>query len=606
MNILGLSYGYHDSSACLIIDGIVHQSIAEERLTQQKHDANFPTFAIDEVLKNASLSMDDIDQVVFHEDPFQKFSRVLTSSIAPFPSSRREFVNTAKTWLGKKLWALNSISKRLDVHPSKISYFNHHFSHAVTAFMGSGFKESAILVIDAVGDWSSTAIYKGEWINGKPEIKSLLEISFPHSLGLTYSSFTAFLGFRPNDSECSTMAIAAFGKPKYVEKVKKIIKVLDDKTYKIDQKYFNFSNFYKGPLTKHFIELFGEARNAQTPLTFDCFKKDKTIKKEDQFYADVAASVQFVLEETVLNLTKKAKELFISENLCYAGGVALNCVCNDKILNNSPYTNLFIPIDPGDGGTSIGTSLYYNYQNQLIDREKLRYNPYIGSNHSEEEVLTMIPDINPDQHQRYLYENVKSKKGTSWKCHTFENTKDLCKRVASLLYDNKIIGWYNGKSEVGPRALGNRSILIRPDNLELAHKLSTKVKHRAAYRPYAISVTKEDALNILDINLNKIDNYRWMQYSAKVKRKSRNAVRAAIHIDNSTRPHICKKEDNRVYHNLLSEFGKLFGQEVLLNTSFNASGYPIVSTPLEALSILGRSDMDAIVLNNSLIWKEIR
>lgn len=609
--VLGVSYGYHDASACLVVDGKVIAAVAEERFTRQKHDANFPTFAIEQVLEQAGASIEDIDVVVYHEDPHTKFSRVLTASFAPFPSSRQEFVNSVKTWLGKKLWSLNGLAARLRISPKKIRYLGHHFSHAVQAFMGSGFDEAAILVVDAVGDWSCTAMFKGRWVEGKPEIERLVEVAFPHSIGLVYSAFTAYLGFNPNDSECSTMAIAAFGRPKYAGKVRAILGALEGDHYTVDQRYFNFANFYKGAVTELFLQEFGPGRDARQPLDFSSLDSavdgvfDRVVDADQQRWADIAASLQLVTEERILQLGQRLHEKTGLTQLCYAGGVSLNCVANYKLLNEGPFTEIFIPPDPGDGGTSVGTSLYASaVEHGGLEPQDLAYSPYVGVAYDEASDLEVIAHLKPDHFLQYLKRGVIGRQGGRWEHETYASDEALADQVAERLLAGQIVGWCQGRFEMGPRALGNRSILIRPDDLELALRLSTLVKERAAYRPYAFSITDKDALEVLDIAPEQVAMQRWMQYAVPVKPAAQAKVRAALHVDKTTRPQVCSAEDNPRYHQLLRSFGQRFGLEVVLNTSFNPSGYPIVATPVEAMAMFARTDMDALVLNRSIIWKQ--
>lgn len=599
MYVLGLSFGYHDSSACLVKDGIIQYAIAEERQTQQKHDANFPIFAVEKILKETRISISEIDQIVFHEDPFNKFTRILTSSISNFPFSRKEFSNSAKAWMGKKLWALNEISKKLHFPIDKISYLNHHYSHAATAFMGAGYKESAVLVIDAVGDWASSALYKAEFDkDGKAQLNCHTEVSFPHSLGLLYSAFTGYLGFLPNDSECTTMALAGFGKPIYKDKIEKILKHHEDGTYSIDQRYVHFTDFYKGPVSKEFIKEFGPPRG-KLKISFDSFEI-KQVSKEEQYYADIAASIQSVLEDAVLNLVRKIKTEVGSENLCLAGGVALNCVLNKAIIESKIYPNLYIPIDPGDGGTSVGSALLYiNQMNPELSNYK--YQAYLGSEGSGEDLTEFVEGVNPDNHLPFLIHGAKSKSGVKWKSEKFENFSKTNAAAVKLLNDGKIVGRFFSRAEFGPRALGNRSILMKTGDRELAIKLSKRIKHRALYRPYAFSVTEDQALELLDIESTQ--NYKWMQVSALVRSEKKSEVKACVHIDGTTRPQVCHKEDNPEYYDLLKQFGEVSGIEALLNTSFNPKGYPIVSTELEALVMFARTELDALILNNTLIWK---
>ena len=604
MKVLGVSYGYHDASACVVVDGVVVAAAAEERFTRQKHDANFPAFAIEFCLAQAGLTIADIDQVAFHEDPHAKFSRVLTSALAAFPWSRREFVNAMKSWLGKKLWSLNTLSSRLGVDPTKINYLSHHYSHAVQAFLGSGREHAAILVVDAVGDWASSALYEGRWVEGKPEVRRISEVAFPHSLGLVYSAFTSFLGFSPNDSEASTMALAGFGTPRYADAVRAIISDASDGTYEVDQSYFHFREFYRGPVTQRFLDVFGQPRSPNQPLPQSSLHEGaQTVDADAQRFADVAASIQLVIEERILQLARHLRAQIDSPHLCYAGGVSLNCVANYKILASGLFETMYLPPDPGDGGTSVGTALLCSAAQGGVRPESMRHSPYVGPAFDERATLEMIDHVNPDHSLRYLKRGFSQGKGVRWSHQTFADAGALADAVAQLIVDRKIVGWYQGRAEMGPRALGNRSILIRPDDLELANRLSKMVKDRALFRPYAFSISAEHADRVLEMSPAHHTFQRWMQFAVPVRAEAQASVRAAIHIDGTTRPQVCYPEDNPRYHRLLQAVGASTGLEVVVNTSFNPSGYPIVSTPVEALLMFARTDMDALVLNDTIVWK---
>ncbi|MFO0629462.1 MAG: carbamoyltransferase N-terminal domain-containing protein [Polyangiales bacterium] len=604
MRVLGVSYGYHDASACVVVDGRVVAAAAEERFTRQKHDANFPTFAVARCLADAGLALDDVDEVVFHEDPHAKFSRVLAASLAPFPASRLEFVNAMKAWLGKKLWALGSISARLGVDLDRVSYLGHHFSHAVQAFMGSGFDDAAILVVDAVGDWACSALYAGRWVDGRPEVRRVLEVAYPNSLGLAYSAFTAWLGFSPNDSECSTMALAGFGRPTYADAVRAVIAEADDTVYAVDQRYFHFASFYQGAFTARFVEVFGPPRTPGTPLPFACFGAGGEVSADHQRYADVAASVQLVMEERVLALCARLRAEVPSDRLCYAGGVALNCVLNARIVAEGPFREVFIPPDPGDGGTAVGAALFVDAVRAPSPVKTAPYGPYLGPEVDEAPDLAVVDHVRPDHVLPYLKPGVPATPGVRWRRARHDDLGSLCEEVARRVEAGEIVGWFQGRAELGPRALGHRSIVARPDDLGVATRLSRAVKERAAFRPYALSLRREDADAILDLDPARRPDLRWMQYAVRVRPEVRARVACGLHIDGSTRAQVCGADDDPTFHALLSAYGRRAGLAALLNTSFNASGYPIVATTLEALAMFARTDMDALVINRSLVWKD--
>jgi carbamoyltransferase len=602
MKILGISSNYHDASAALVVDGIVIASAAEERFTSQKHDPSFPHAAIEFCLKEASLTSSDLDLIVYHEDPHTKFSRTLTSSFKNFPFSLSTFIKSSKEMLTSGFWIKNDISKKLDIDPSKILYIPHHMSHASHAFFTSPFDEAAILTIDALGEWTSTCLFNAtKNSDGDIKIVPIAVISFPHSLGLVYSAFTAFLGFKVNDGECSTMALAAFGKPSYASEVRKIIKLKADGCFEVDINYFNFSHDDRLPLTKKFISVFGEPRQRSEKLLFDCME-EKFISDPDQIrFANIAASIQLVTEEIILSLVEKIKKMTGQNNLCYAGGVALNCIANSKILHSNIFENVYIPPDPGDGGGAMGSALYASH---LFDKEKTKprtISPYLGESYntdSMKEVLQYLDTKNWSKFSKIPITQINSED-----FHFFELPRDqLLKFTADHIYNGFVIGWCQGRFENGPRALGNRSLLIRPDDLSLAKKLSKKIKLRSSFRPYSCSIADFEASNFFT-NCNNFQLGSWMQTSYKIKHSFLKSIQAAAHIDQTTRAQICLRDDNPLYYDLLCEYKKLSGSAVVLNTSFNEQGFPLVSNPYDALIMFARTELDILVINNLVITK---
>lgn len=610
MNVLGISAHYHDSAAALVSDRRVVAAAAEERFTRQKHDPNFPKFAIDFCLKEAGLAAQELDRIIFYEEPHVKFTRVLSSTLAPYPLSRSAFVRAMKAWLGEKLWTKNDISKRLDVHPNKIDFIPHHLSHAAQAFLGSSFREAAILTVDAVGEWSSTSLFHAK-SDGGFEIKQVEDIPYPHSLGLVYSVFTAFLGFRPNDGECSTMALAAFGRPNYADEVRKIIRPQGDGGYTVDQSYFNFNRFSDTPYAPKFIKTFGQPRGFKDTLPFDALPApggDRSgVSKEHQRFADIAASIQLVLEETLLQLARKLHRLTGSKNLCMAGGVALNCVANSRIMRESPFEKLFIPPDPGDGGTALGAALYASFTCGETEASDLEFSltPFMGKGYDESREAEMLRHVDPACWMPYRKRGCEPVEGMRLEVKVHDEFQELLPGVVDDLGQGKVIGWVQGRFENGPRALGNRSLLVDPKNVQAARRLSTTVKNRAPFRPYAFSVTTEDAHKLLDAGGALPLTARWMQSVEKVKAEATPSVGAALHVDGTTRTQVCSGADNPRYHKLLSQYGEATGTAALLNTSFNESGYPIVSSPAEALIAFARTNIDTIVINNTVVRKVV-
>jgi carbamoyltransferase len=608
MNVLGISAFYHDSSAALISDGKIVAAAAEERFTRQKHDPNYPRFSIDFCLKEVGLAAQELDRIVFYEDPYIKFTRVLASSLAPFPFSRSAFVRSMRTWLGEKLWVKNQISKNLDVHPDKIAFIPHHLSHAAQAFIGSSFEEAAILTVDAVGEWSSTSLYSASW-DGGLKFKEIEVIPYPHSLGLAYSVFTAFIGFRPMDGECSTMALASFGKPIYADQVRKILRVQKDGSYDLDQSYFNFNQFSSVPYSKKFLKVFGEPRRYKDKLPFNTLSENGNAGSEasadHQRYADIAASVQLVLEEALLGLIGKLHKATGLKNLCMAGGVALNCVANTRILKESPFENLFVPPDPGDGGGALGAASYYSFTEDGASRfdPNLCLTPFLGKEYDEDRDTKMLEHVDTDEWINYRAEGAAQGRGMRLNITHHRDFDDLIPGVVDDIKAGHVVGWVQGRFENGPRALGNRSLLIDPGRLDIARKMSLTVKARAPFRPYALSITGEAASKVLDLDGQVPSTAKWMQMVSKVKDDAIPSVRAALHVDSSTRPQVCNRNENPRYHKLLTAYGESTGLPALLNTSFNESGYPLVSSPVEAMLVFARTNMDTLVINNSVVRK---
>lgn len=602
MKILGISSNYHDASASLVIDGVVVASSSEERFTTQKHDPSFPRFSIEYCLKSAQLTSEQIDLVVYHEDPHSKFTRSLSSAFKNFPFSLSTFIKSAKDMMTSGFWIKHEISKFLNIHPSKVIFIPHHMSHAAHAFLSSPFEEASILTIDAVGEWYATCLFKATKSEGVFKIEPIELTPFPHSLGLVYSAFTGFLGFKVNDGECSTMALAAFGKPIYKKEIEKIIILKADGRYDVDLSYFNFSSDSKLPLTEKFVSIFGEPRSFKSPLLFDSIN-DELIDHgiDHKRYADIAASLQSVLEDAVVGLARRLKSISPSDNLCYAGGVALNCVANSRLVENKIFKNIYIPPDPGDGGGAMGAALYGSLIYDSINTKPRCISPYLGASYLPDELKKLIEYVDPSDWSRFSKVKIRPLKKENIKTHEFSNSAELCSFVARKIADDKIVGWFQGRFENGPRALGNRSILCRADSINVAKKLSEKVKLRAKFRPYACSITYEEARNVFVENEFSLE--KWMQSSFSIKKDHVQKLRAAAHIDHTTRAQIVEESDNPLYFQLLTEMKKHLGIAAVLNTSFNEQGFPLVAAPIDAFINFARTDLDLLVIENFVIEK---
>ncbi len=606
MKVLGISADYHDASAALVEDGRIIVAAAEERFTRLKHDPSFPRFAAEFCLSEAGLaSAQELDAIVFYEEPATKFTRVLTSTLAGFPSSGRAFVNGMRSWLTRKLWVQNEISKKMQVDSRAVQFVPHHQSHAAQAFLASPFSEAAILTVDAVGEWTSTSLAHGARQSG---IRVLETIPYPHSLGLVYAVFTAYLGFRPNDEECSTMALAAFGQPVYADKVRRIVRLQLDGLYEVDQSFFNFVAIDQSPLTDRFLELFGPPRDAREPLAFASgvhVQAAGTVPVEQQRFADIAASIQVVFEEAILGLAHRLARLTGCADLCMAGGAALNCVSNRRLEVEGPFARLFIPPDPGDGGAAVGAALLgCNSSSHQNPRTIPQNSPYVGKQYAVADAISMLECLGTEW-LKYRIPGCSARSGDKLQIKQYSQSDALLSRVVEDLLEGRIVGWFQGRFEHGPRALGNRSLLADPANAKAVARLSRTVKKRASFRPYAVSSTEEDAHRLFEWPDGPPLTSRWMQTVARVKGECLDQVRTAVHVDGTTRPQICSAAENPMFHSLLATFGQARGLGAVLNTSFNESGYPMVASPFEALLSFLRTDMDTLVLHDTVIRKAL-
>ncbi len=609
--ILGLSAYYHDSSAALVVDGEIVAAAAEERFTRLKHDSNFPRFAIRFCLEQGNLQPQQLDAIVFYEQPHVKFTRVVASTLASFPSSRRPFVSAMRDWLTEKLWIQNQISVELDVHPAKVRFVPHHHSHMAQAFLGSPYDEAAILTMDAVGEWTCTALGRGSRSRANP-VELLEGVPYPHSLGLAYAAFTAFLGFRTNDGEANTMALASFGEPRFVDDVRRVIRVTPDGRYELNHSFFDFLSTDGNLFRPAFIQLFGSPRDWRDPLPFDALDDhfDGRVSDDDRRYADLAASVQRVIEEAVLGLTRRAQHLTKADRLCIAGGVALNAVANSRVIRDGAFADVFIPPDPGDGGGAVGAAMLGYYQSTRGGRVGALH-PWLGRSGDASVVEGIVRHADPADWNAYTANPGRTDDAREeLDSQRFANFEDLLGCVVEDLMAGRIVGWIQGRFELGPRALGNRSILADPGNLASVKRLSERVKRRARFRPYALSLCDEDFGRVFSDNADRsrsdgngcIPSYaRWMQTVRRVRDEVEPLVRGAIHHDRTTRLQVCSAQDNPRFHALLTAFGKRRGLGALLNTSFNEPGYPIVATPAEGLLMFARTDMDVLVMNDLVV-----
>lgn len=591
MYILGISCFYHDAAAALLKDGILVAAAEEERFTRKKHDFDFPMNAISFCLKKGGIETPDLDYVVFYEKPFVKFERILMTSFQTFPHSYKVFREAMVTWLLDKLWIKNIIQSKIGIDEKKVLFGDHHLSHAASSFFCSPFEEAAILTVDGVGEWATTTLGIGRGT----EIKIEKELHFPHSLGLLYSAFTAFLGFEVNEGEYKVMGMAPFGKPRYIDKVYKLINLEEDGSFSCNMNYFSYHYSSSQTFNSKFIELFGKPRDPKShfftpssgyPSYFGEKPKDyEEMAKENQYYADIAASIQKVTEDVLLKMANYLFKETGMKKLCIAGGVGLNSVANGRILKETPFEELYIQPAAGDGGGAIGAALYAYHILLGKPREFVMEHAFFGEEYKEEEIKEFL------EKNSIPYEYI-------------ENDEKLFGKIVDYLKEGKVIGWFQGRFELGPRALGNRSILADPRRAEMKDIVNTKIKFREPFRPFAPSVLVEDTEEFFSLpNASMHYPARFMLYVVDVKEDKREAIPAITHVDGTGRLQTVFKETNPRYYRLIERFKEATGVPLVLNTSFNLKGEPIVNTPENAFNTFTKSGMDVLVLERFVINK---
>lgn len=594
MKILGLSFFYHDAAACLLIDGVPVAMAEEERFSRKKHDSGFPKLAIDFVLKQGGIVPSDLDAIVFYEKPFIKFERIIKNSLATFPWAPATFRESIKHLFLDKLWIRQLIADETGVSMEKVMFSGHHLSHAASAFFASPWDKAAILTVDGVGEWATTMLAIGEG----NEIKPLKEIHFPHSLGLLYSAFTAFLGFEVNEGEYKVMGMAPYGVPQYTEKVRKLIHVADDGSFELDLSYFSFHRSLEKTYSSKFLELFGKPRDPKShfftastdwPSYFGPKPEAGELSRlaeEQQYYADIAASVQAVLEDMLIALANHLHTLTGGDKLCLAGGVALNSVANWKLRQATPFKHIFVQPAAGDGGGALGAALAL-YRSALGGTIRFSMeHAYYGVSFSNDEIKQVLDA----QGVRYEY---------------FPDEAELVTVIAQALAEGKVGGWFHGRFEWGPRALGSRSIIANPQYPDMKDIVNTKIKFREPYRPFAPSVLAARAEEYFELpDAEQQLPARYMLYVVPVREQKRSQVPAITHADGSARPQLVFPEISPRYWKLINAFSQKTGIPMLMNTSFNLKGEPIVTTPEDALSTFSRSGMDLLILENYIVRRE--
>ena len=564
---LGISCYYHDSAAALLKDGHVIAAVEEERFSRKKFDDSFPKMAIEWCLKEAKITPSEIHSVAFYDKPVLKFERLLDNYLAVSPRGLFSFLDTIPKWLHKRLWIKNDITKLLKGFKGDIIFPEHHMSHAAHTFYTSPFDESAILTVDGVGEWTTTSFGYAK----NNSIKLTNDIRWPHSLGLFYSAFTYFLGFQVNEGEYKLMGLSAYGKPKYYDLIlDNLIDVKKDGSIHLDMSYFAF-HYDKVMTNDRFAKLFGISPR----------KKDE---KAEQIHLDIGASAQKVLEDILLKMVNHVYEKFKMKNLCLGGGVALNGVANYRILKESSFDNVHIPPSPGDGGSAVGCAqyLYHIHHNnqRIVEKDMgkiIRENVYVGTSYYDEKITEFLDS------KKISYEKLER--------------IELLKKVAQLIADGNIVGWYQGKMEWGPRALGCRSILADPRKAEMKDILNEKIKHRESFRPFAPSILEEYVSEYFEIDRSS----PYMLIVVPVKKPEK--IPAVTHVDGTGRLQTVNKDANPLYYDLISEFYKITGIPVIINTSMNVMGEPIVNTPEQAYQMIVKTDMDCIAMGNNLIYR---
>jgi carbamoyltransferase len=576
MKILGISAHYHDSAAALVVDGVPVCAVQEERLSRRKNDASFPLDAIEWCLEHAGLDTGDLDAVVFYERSMLKFDRILTTALRAFPRSWRSFPHAIKNSLGEKVWVRGIISSQLGIPRRKIFFTDHHASHAAAAFLTAPTRRAAILTADGVGEWATLTVGHGERRpDGSTSIALDKEVRFPHSLGMLYSTFTAYLGFSVNEDEYKVMGLAAYGRPTMAEQVRKLIRRTPDGAFALAMEYFEYQTTADRSYSPRFVDLFGPARNPYEPIDLET--------EHGRRFADCAASIQRVLEDVLVDIATNLRRDTGLPDLCFGGGVALNGLANARILRESGFERMFVPPSPGDAGCALGAALYADriyFKNP--DRD-VPDHPFWG------------PSIDGEDLARAATEDH----------HAIERLDDaaMLERVASELLDGRIVGWMDGACEFGPRALGHRSILASPHSRATRDRINRDIKYREEFRPFAPVVTSDDADTFFELPPGGARLARFMSGVFPVRQQWRERLAAVTHADGSARVQVLDREMSPRLYALLQVYGRQSGVPVLLNTSFNVAGEPIVARAVEGYSTFRRCSLDLLVAGSTLVLK---
>jgi carbamoyltransferase len=592
MYILGLSFYYHDAAAALLRDGQLVAAAQEERFSRKKHDSGFPSLAIEYCLQEAGITADELDYVVFYEKPLVKFGRILLNTLATYPRSSGVWREAVTVWMNDKLWVKTHMMNRIGISPNKILFCDHHMAHAASAFFASPFTEAAVMTIDGVGEWTTTSLGEatGSFEDGSQnDIRLFAEQRYPDSLGLLYSAFTAWLGFKVNNGEYKVMGMSPYGEPKYLEEVYKTIRVQADGSFSLNMDYFSFHHSPEHTFNQKFVDLFGPPRPPESEFFTSKANPERATSQAEldlnQYYADVSASIQRVTEEVLIKIANNLHAKTKKDHLVIAGGVALNTLANYRLLTETPFKNIYVQPAAGDDGGALGAALWAYHMVLKQPRQFIMTNAYWGKEYSPDDIRSFL-----------------ERKGIAYK--TYKNDDDMLEEVAGMIANGKVIGLYQGRFEWGPRALGNRSIMADPRREEMKEVVNVKIKFREPFRPFAPVVLQEKAQEYF-VYPDVKDLYlpQFMLVVTPVKEDKHAILPATTHVGGTGRLQTVAKEENYRYYEIIRRFGEKTGVPVTMNTSFNLRGEPMVTTPENAWNTFSESGLDALAFGPYLVIK---
>jgi carbamoyltransferase len=581
MIILGVSFDYHDAAAALVRDGEVVCAIQEERLTRIKHDPVMPVRAIEACLKSSGVTAGELDAVVHYEDPMVKFDRICRAAVLQFPPSISTLNRALRSWTDAgKFEPCQRLSALLGIDRSRVVFSEHHLSHAASAFYCSPFDEATIVTLDGVGEYETAAIFAAD----RTGIRKLVHTTYPDSIGLLYSAFTAYLGFEVNEGEYKVMGLAAFGRPTYYELIRQLVRVTEKGEIKVDQSYFNFKNPANNPFTQKLVNLLGAARHPDAPFNPTLVGSVIPEDSDSSRFANIAASVQKVTEEVILDFVERATRFTGLPNLCMAGGVALNSLANGK-LQVAHDEKIYIHPAAGDAGGAVGAALLHYHRLSPAPIKRSLRTPYLGLSYSKEEVLRAV------------------RKYDALEVQSFDTTEQMVAAAADYLAAGKVLGWMQGRFEWGPRALGARSIIASPVFPDMKDRVNQKIKFRELFRPFAPSVLADVADKYFELPQRDYDSRLedFMLSVCPVREEYRSRLPAIVHVDGTARVQTVREDLNPEYYALIRRVGEITGIPVVLNTSFNLRGEPIVSSPEDAMQTFEWSNMDYLVMGNVIV-----